>query len=109
MVTTTHTPQYRLENYEVEAILENAEIDTTWAFGFMINREKTYMQFWDRVDGTGYQRDYRALNKALNDLITNDRLPGWFLEELRYDDIQGDATVADMIIQWAAFGEVLYS
>lgn len=105
MVTTTHTPQYRLENYEIESILENF-VDNVWTDRFLIDREFTCVQFRDTDTGDYHTLHYRALNTALNGLIKAEYLPDWFLNELRYDDVQGDAQVADLLIQWAAFGEV---
>lgn len=51
---------------------------------------------------------YDRIRDALVELWDADRLPEWFAHEIRTDDIAGDAEVGDLIIQQAAFREIVF-
>jgi len=64
------------------------------------------------VDGETIKREYvltwDRLRDAIVELWDADKLPDWFVQEIRDDDICGDATVGDLIVQQAAFSEVIF-
>ncbi len=70
---------------------------------------KTYAITFDGDNGTATRVvSYGELRAAIGKLYEADMLPTWFEQELLAGDVCGDAHVGDMIVQQAAFGELVY-
>lgn len=52
---------------------------------------------------------YDNLRRAFNVLFESGKLPDWQMREIQDDDLGFDSEVADMVIQQAMFGQIVYS
>lgn len=64
------------------------------------------------IDGEQVKKEhvvtFADIRKSIGTLYGEDRLPTWFEQELLSGDMAGDSEVGDMIVQHAAFGEIVF-
>lgn len=76
-----------------------AETYTVWPHASVVDN--------DQIKGK-HVITYDQIRDAIVSLHDGNHLPDWFIREIREDDIAGDSEVGAMIVQQAAFGEVVF-
>jgi hypothetical protein len=51
---------------------------------------------------------FDEISTAFVALAAADKLPDWQMREIAEDDLGFDATVGDLVVQWAMFGEIVF-
>ena len=51
---------------------------------------------------------FDEIRQAFVALAAADKLPDWQMREIEENDLCFDATVGDMVVQWAMFGEIVF-
>ena len=96
-----------IDEEDIETVIEMAGFGINyWAYKAVVG-DKTYTVFEE--DGDKYVLSYDDIIKGIKLYIENGNKPYSIVDENEIDECQIDAEVADMIIQFACFGEIVYA
>lgn len=113
---TPATASVRLTNQNISDLLDCAGYGISyWAAQAIVDEKaKTYrvIERSDELPDDEAPADktmtFAEIGKAFSDLAAAGKLPDWQMREIAAKDLGFDATVADMTVQTAMFGEITY-
>jgi len=114
--TTPQPKKIRLTDENVTDLLDCAGTGIGyWAASATVDKEaKTYRvierseELPDDETPTDKTITFDEIRDAFNTLAQQDRLPDWQMREIADGDLAFDAEVADMTVQQAMFGEIVF-
>lgn len=92
---------------DIEAVIESASFGINyWAYK-AVSKDKTYTVFEE--EGAKHVLTYDDIARGIKLYVENGNKPYDIVDGNEIDECQIDSEVADMVVQFACFGEIVYS